>query len=174
MKRFFVLLIIIPFVYGGYGGGGSGGGQETTSTERNTFILKDPDRWNQGYKVLISMTGSASTGERFEYAANIEGQEETIYGGTSVIPVFQMVLLEDPNSAAFISISSTCYYNADTKEPIIEIDDDGNESYPENISKLPETGMVGDFGSLTKWVNSDGTYYMSLIVRIRTEFRISG
>jgi len=143
----------------GGGGGGGGGSEPSESSVGITFTLKDSDRWESGYTISMSLTGSDSDGYNYKLSVSATTLDETTYEGKAVIPVQELDVFEGIDEGWVTTTIWTTYYDADTKEPIIRIDDEGNEDIPISVSPLPETGEIGDFGSLTSWQMSDGSYY---------------
>lgn len=162
-----IALGLLTIVGTGGGGGGGGGSSSDTSSESDscessvgiTFTLKDPDSWESGYTISMSLTGSDSEGYNYKLSGRLTTLDETTYEGQAVIPTQEIDVFENIDAGWVTTTMLTTYYDADTKEPIIRIDDEGNEDIPISISLLPETGEIGDFGSLTSWQMSGGSYY---------------
>ncbi len=157
-----IALGLMTIVGTGGGGGGGGSSSESEPSESSvgiTFKLTDPDRSESGYTISMSLTGTDSEGYNYRLSARLTTLDETTYEGQAVIPTQEIDVFENIDAGWVTTTIWTTYYDADTKEPIIRIDNEGKEDTPISISLLPETGEIGDFGSLTSWQLSDGSYY---------------
>jgi hypothetical protein len=160
--RFFDLIIIVflslPFSYLGCGGGGGGGGGGENNPAPRTFHLYDDGEFIPGYSISFSLNGSSSAGDNFTCFLAIETRDITTIDHTSVIPQEVYMEMTNTNIGATITDISIGYCDPSSHDPVkFIIQLSGVEYTPIEISKPPDLAEVGDFGTLTSYLGSDGT-----------------
>ena len=156
MKTNCLLMCFAIIIFLGCGGGSSSGGGTQPSVVR-TFHLNEEDAFKPGYSLAFSLTGSCDCGNSFDGKFSIATRNVQIVDGIPTIPQDGLIELRNLDSGAFMSIFGTTYYNETTLEPIKSVYPDlGIEWTPVIISKIPDLATIGDFGTTTSYVSSDG------------------
>ncbi len=144
-------------------GGGGGGGTTTTTTGDTTPIaptsykLTPEGFYETGFSMSFSLTGADNLGYTYTGLYSIATKEPTLFTDENYYTTIEFLLRLTDNTGVSFSAISTTYCN-DRNEPILQYSEQtGIWFEPVTIHLLPETAEIGDFGSLTSWVGSDGT-----------------
>ena len=152
----YLLMCFAMIFFLGCGGGGSSGGGTQPSVVR-TFHLNEEDAFKPGYSLAFSLTGSCDCGDSFNGKLSIAIRNVQIVDGTPAIPQDTLFEFRNLDTGAFVSELGTAYYDETTSEPIkIVFPASGIEWTPVIISELPDIAKIGDFGTTTSYVSSDG------------------
>ena len=133
------------------------GDGSTTPSEPITYHLYDDGQFNPGYQISFSLTGRSSVGAFFTGTVSITAtRDQALYAGEPVIPVETYMRLTETNSGNSTSTVSTEYFNPYNFEPVL-MELEGVLYTPTDISVMPDTAEIGDFGELTTYSGIDGS-----------------